>query len=244
MLFKFLEKPIVLECFSSSEQILETAPITNAIKQMPDWWKKLPDHYVQSNSFAPSPTMRGCVGMIEYYTNSVALPLWSDVYIKVDGRRYWWQYSDQSSLANPHNLEDEATDFVQNHGHIKLITPWIIRTKEDVNWVWSQPLYSFAEENFDLKVIPGVLNFKHQVVANVNMLLPLDQEKIYKLNFGQVLAHLTPMSNRRVEIKRYLVDENEFKRLGSMHKPTSFLNKYRKIIKNKQKFSDCPYHRG
>lgn len=244
MLFRFLEKPIVLDCFTSLQQILETAPITNANKHIPDWWKKLPTHYVRPNAFTPSPTMRGCAGMIDYYANSVALPLWSEVHIKVQGRAYWWQYSDESCKANPHNLDDEATGFVDNHGHIKLIPPWIVQTKEDINWIWSQPVYGFDEDNLDLKVPPGVLNFKNQVAVNVNILFPLNQEKIYKLPFGLVLAHLTPMSERKVQIKRHLVDENEFKRLNNMHNSISFLSKYRKIVKQKQKFADCPYHRG
>lgn len=243
MIFKFLKKPIVLECFTSDEQVLETAPITSAAKQMPDWWKKLPNYYQKPNSFTPFATMKGCVGMIDYYTNSISIPLWSELHIKVEGKQYWWQFSDPSSFATVHPLDVEANDFVQNHGHIKLTPPWLLKTKEDINWVWSQPIYSFHEDNIDLKIIPGILNLKNQMAININTLIPLNQTNIYKLNCGQVLAHLTPMSDRKVEVKRHLVDENEFKRLSGLRKPIAFLNKYKKIIKQKQKFSDCPYHK-
>jgi hypothetical protein len=86
MLFLFPKKKIVLDCFTYSESVLQTAPITNAMKHIPSWWKKLPSAHFEE-TFFPTPTMKGCVGMVDYYANSVALPLWSEIIINVDSNK-------------------------------------------------------------------------------------------------------------------------------------------------------------
>lgn len=242
MFFLFQKKKIVLDCFTHSEIILQTAPITEAIRYIPDWWKKLPKSYY-ADTFFPKTTMKGCFGMIDYYTNSVALPLWSDLVINVSADRgYQWQFSDKLSDAAVHD-KNQHTDFLNDHGHLKLITPWCLKTKEDIKWVWSQPTYSFNSDIAAIKILPAVVNFKYQNGANINLMLPLEQPKRYFLEQGQVLAHLTPLSENRIEIVRHLIDKKEYEKIIDLHTSITFTNKYKNIIKQKQKFSDCSYYK-
>lgn len=242
MLFLFPKKKIVLDCFTHSESILQTAPITNAMKHIPSWWKKLPSSRY-GTAFFPEPTMKGCIGMVDYYANSVALPLWSDLMINVDLNKYYqWQFSDRLSEAITHDT-NQHTGFLNNYGHLKLITPWFLKTKKDIKWVWSQPIYNFNSDVVNVKILPGVMGFKQQHKANVNMMLPLDQPKQYFLEQGQVLAHLTPLSDHKVEVVRHLISQSEYARMHNLNPSITFTNIYKNIIKQRQKFLDCPYRK-
>jgi len=241
MIFLFSKKKIVLDCFTSDEQLLQTAPVTSAIKQIPTWWKTLPVSRFVGNDFFPHPTMKNCVGVVDYYKNSVALPMWSDLAIKVADSNYSWQYADRKSVAEIQDLGAEATGFLPSYGNLKLISPWAFKTKEDVSWVCSQPIYNFSMHNVGVIVAPGVLNFLHQHYTNINMMFPKTKNGLHTFEHGQVMMHLTPMSDRRIEIVRHLVSEVELSRL--LDKPISFLKNYSKLIEKKHKFSDCAYHK-
>lgn len=241
MIFKFIEKKIVLDCFTCKEIFLKTSPIEHATKHLPDWWKKLPPSYNDKNEFFPSPTMKNCMGLINYYKNSLAIPLWSEMCIKVENTQYWWQFSDQKTEAVVHDLTKQATGFLHNHGHIKIVAPWVIKTKESIDWVWSQPTYNFHKDNINIKVLPGTVNFYKERAVNINLLVPLEHDKIYTLPHGQVMAHLTPMSNKKVEIKRHLVSYEEFENINSHSTSISFINKYKTVNDSVEKFLKCPY---
>jgi hypothetical protein len=238
MLFLFPKKKIVLDCFTDRELILQTAPITNAMMHIPSWWKKLPNSFF-GESFFPKPTMKGCVGMIDYYAKSVALPLWSDLMINVDSNKnYQWQFSDISSQATVHNSK-QRTDFLNDYGHLKLITPWLLKTKEDIKWFWSQPIYNFSSNAIDIKILPGITSFKHQHSINVNMMLPLNQSNKYFLEQGQVLAHLTPLSDRKFKVVRHLISQSEYIKMYNSN--ITFVNIYKNVIKRRNNFLSCPY---
>lgn len=247
MIFKFLEKKIVLDCFTHEELILQTAPITMAIKHIPDWWKELPNEFINDPdniAIFPFPTMKKCMGMIDYYKKSIAIPLWSELVIGVNNRSYGWQFSDFKSEIYVHRINKEATNFLTDHGHIKLISPWLFKTKQEVKWVWSQPTYSFKENISELKILPGVVDYYNQIGTNINIMLPLSTNKQYRLPQGQVLIHVTPMFDNKVEIVRHLISITEFERMrNSVAKAISFTDNYRQKYLATQKFKNCPYHK-
>jgi hypothetical protein len=241
MIFLFPKKSIVLDCFTFDELALQTAPIAQAAKHLPEWWRKLPNTYLAANGFSVYPTMKTCVGMTDYYANSVAFPLWSALAIKVEKESYSWQFSDQITEVLPHDMRNQATGLLPNHGHIKITSIWKLKTKENINWIWSQPTYSFDESLSELKVLPGVFNFGLQRSTNINIVFPTDRERLYNVPHGQVLAHLTPMTDKKIKIKRHLISKQEFDLMW--RQKITFTNTYRHIIKSKKKFSDCPYHK-
>lgn len=245
MLTIFKTSTVVLDCFTTSEIIAKTAPVDFATRHYPEWWKALPKSYIGLDDFFPSPTMKGCVGMIDYYRKSVALPLWSDLAIQVGTNgSYRWQFSDSVCRADVHPEQQRGTYLPsQKYGHLKLATPWLFSTKKDVSWVWSQPMYNFEEpEHFYIP--PGVLNFKYQSGANVNLMVDLSKPKQILIPFNQVMAFLTPMTDKHVEIKRHVVTDSEYHKLTMAGQRLTFLNKYRKIAKFTDKFSACPYTKG
>ena len=241
MIFKFKEKKIVIDCFTYDELVLQTAPVSHAIKHIPDWWKNLPNHYYNNQDFFPTATVRSCSGIVDYYKKSLAIPLWSDLSIKVDGGSYGWAFSDLKTVANIHDIQKQATGLLPNHGHIKIQSPWFFKAKEDISWVWSQPIYSFEEANVDIKVLPAIVNFKQQQSTDINLLIPLNQQKTYIVNHGQVLCHLTPMTDKNVIIERHLVSKELFMQMAELNTSITFLNKLANVVAKKEKFADCPY---
>lgn len=240
MIFKFPQRKIVLDCFTFLSHAVELAPIHYAIKHMPDWWKKLP-----TSTNPPKPemkNMRSCVGMVDYYKKSVAIPLWSDLKIEVnDHKDFRWQFSDGNSGAESH-VKDQMRGFLEGYGHLKLNTPWVFQSEKNVHWVWSHPTYNYSYGT-DLVCLPGITEFFYQNNTNVNLLVKLEQPKNLYIPHGQPLAVLTPMSNRKVEIVRHLIGYEEFAKIRNRGAQITFLDKYKNVMKRKEQFADCPYHK-
>ena len=83
MIFKFAQKKIVLDCFTTNPEVVEYAPISYAIKHIPQWWKDLPETYLSEDGFTNRGTMRYCAGMVDYYKKSIAIPMWADFSLKI-----------------------------------------------------------------------------------------------------------------------------------------------------------------
>ena len=237
MIFKFPKKKIVLDCFTFHETVVKAAPIDYAIKHIPSWWKELPNSYLIE--FFPTGTMRGCVGMTEFYRNSIAIPLWTDLMIDIKQNQYQWQFADYMSQGAVHNLEKEATNFLpKNYGHLKIISAWHFKCKENINWMWNTPLYNL-NTNPEIIVPPAIVNFKKQTSTNINLIFRKDEIKQICINAGTPIVLLTPMSDRKVEIVRHLVDEQEFKRQNKYS--ISFTKTYLTEQKLTQKNASCPF---
>jgi hypothetical protein len=241
ILFKFSQKKIVLDCFTSEKYVLETAPIVPAMKNMPEWWKELPNTYME-NSLLRVSTMRSCVGMVDYYKNSVVIPLWSDLAIGVDGLGgYLWNFSDRTTRGISHEMDKQAKGFLSTYAHLKIEPPWQLKTKEDIKWVWSHPVYNYTDSN-DIVSLPAIVSYKHQHSVNINILINMKEQKNILIPQGQTMVHMTPMSDRKVKIVRHLVSQTEFTQIRSRANTITFFNKYKNVIKRVDQFKDCPFH--
>lgn len=241
MIFKFPKKKIVLDCFTSEEYILRTASIDYAIKHTPQWWRDLPSSVLSSDGFTFAATAKGCVGISEYYKNSVIIPLWSDLAIQTDpSGSYRWKFSDETSEIDVHDFKTQAPNLLPNYGHLKLVSPWLFKTNENIKWVWSHPIYSFPNSN-DVVTFPAVVSYKHQHTTNINLMVNTTKSQIILIGQGQPMCHITPMSDRKVKIVRHLVSQKEYKRINSLTTQISFFKKYQTIIKRTEQFKTCPF---
>lgn len=242
-MFFFFKKPeIIVDCFTADEGLVQTMPIEYSTKFMPDWWKKLEKQHLSPDRYYPSGTMKQCRGFVDYYSTSITIPLWSDLAIKVqENNQYIWQFSDRYSEAVVHGVEQRGTYLSdKKYGHMKLTSPWALKTKEQINWVWSQPTWNFDAPE-QLLIPPAVVNYKHQCATNVNMFFRVDTPREYLIPFGQPMAHLTPMTESKVILKRHVVTESEVRRIHATQSTFTFVNKYGTAIKNRERFAECPY---
>jgi hypothetical protein len=130
------------------------------------------------------------------------------------------------------------------YAHLKITPQWTIKTKENIDWVWTHNIWSC--NNFDIILPPGILNFKYNSNLPINMFFDIRQQKTLNLSAGQPIVNLLPMSEKKVKIHLHQVDESEMKNINStLFKYTYGLNKQKKNIefiqKNEKK---CPFGFG
>lgn len=212
-MFFFKKKTVTLDCFTYSQYILNNFPISPSEKYFPDWWKKLPKDYQTSTQFWKTSTMKKCRGFIDYYKNSFTLPLWSDLSIALSSnkeKRINWQFADRETRATLHDEEQRAGWLDEDHIHIKLDTPWAVKSKKDSKFLWSFPFYNYKRIQ-EYQVLPGVVDFKWQNSINVNMILKYEIfPRVVDLYAGNPLVNLTAISDENIKIKLHQISVPEF----------------------------------
>ena len=234
----FRRSKIHLDCFTARRDVIEYSPVVNGIEVIPHWWKALPKNKIHpGNGFSPSPTMKTCIGMYDYYANSIAIPLWSELAINIlpDGT-FRWQYADRVSTAESHP-HTQYTGFLPNerYGHLKLTSGWLFHAKDNVNWLETEPIYG-RNEITNYSVAQGLLNFSKQLSVNIQLFFNTSRERTFTIPHGSPFF-LTPLSDKEVVVHRQLITQEKFDSLHQKGSPITFINKYRA----QQKVIKCPY---
>lgn len=244
-MFFFRKKEVVVDCFTTDPHVYDHARISPAKNYLPDWWRNLPAP--DKNEFAPKKNMRHCAGFTDYYKHSFVLPLWSDLDLEIGAKgteEYRWQYADQRSDIETHSFKQRGDFFSDlDFLHLKLISPWFLRTKKNVNFLWSEPTWNTLHSG--IRIFPATINFYYQNATHVNILVERSSDtRIVKLDFNLPLANLTPITEKTVTLKHHLVSENE--RFVSTKPFFFFTANYKKskvlIDTNKSK-QKCPFHK-
>ena len=235
MIHFFIKPKIHVDCFTDRRDVIEYAPVVNAIEVIPDWWKALPKEDT-SNSFYPQPTMKTCAGMVDYYAKSIVLPLWSELCVNVVNGTYRWQYSDEVSDAVVHST-NQYKGFLDDrqYGHVKLISPWIFTSKQDVNWIFTDPVYN-RKEFRNYIFMQGLLNFSSQLHTNIQLLIDLSVNHTFTIPFKTPFL-ITPLADKKIVVHRHLVSTSDIESKRQRSNSFTFINKY----KNSRKINKCPY---
>jgi hypothetical protein len=239
MNFFFKRKPIHLDCFTSTPNAYDFAPIETASNFLPEWWKRLPKT-AQSGAVMDAPTIKGCAGLVDLYTKGVMLPIWSDLDIAIrPDFAYEWKFADAESKIDVHPFYQTGSFLLDiGYVHMKIVAPWRFSCKEDIDWHFAQPVWN-QEAARDYCVPSGVLNFKYQTNININMLFRGIPNNIH-IPHGHPMAHIIPLSERPVKVHNHFVTEEELRRHS--WRSTSFRAAYYKQKKLMQeKESKCPF---
>jgi hypothetical protein len=236
----FFKKPVIhLDAFTARRDVIEYAPVVNGIDKIPTWWKNLPKSYVVPGTFSPQSTMKSCAGLTNYYNKSIAMPLWSDLAINVSSKdNYQWQFADEMSSATTHDATQFSGFNTSGYGHLKIYNPWLFETKHDIEWMLSCPIYSLNSHN-EFIFPQGLLNFKRQRAANIQLFLNVNQPKSFVIPFDTVFL-LTPLSDSKVVIHRHLLTEEQYKSKSQSDIRSTFINKYQ--LHNR--IEKCPFTWG
>lgn len=242
--FHIRKSKIVLECVTPSAAVAKYAAIARSGKFLPEWWVDLAKNTTQ-NPKEYSRDMRDCVGMLDSFSNGVSIPLWSELKVIVGARGqggYQFQFADQKSFAESH-AESQRGAYLPDaeYQHLKIAVPWFIECAEAVDFYCAQPTWNMTNLS-DYTVLPGVVNFKYQHTANINLMFPRgDVTKEILLPLGQPMMQLMPLDNRPIEIK-IIVDAERYTKLHDLTLPLTFSDGYRRkkaIIKTQE--SRCPF---
>ncbi len=216
----FLIKPatITVDFFTSNAAIDGPTAPDMAAKFIPAWWRNLPKESA-SQSFGGGTSMKRCPGFVDYFRRSIMLPMWCELAVWVgeeNNPNYRYQYADQKSSADCHpNTQRGEYLPEEKYQHLKLINPWRAKTKHNVNWVFSQPTWCF--ETPEQIVVPtGMLNLEEQHALHINLFIPrhAHEARTVILGAGQPMAALTPVSDKKVVIKRHQVSPQEIEALN------------------------------
>ena len=243
----FLRRPgvIHLDCFTDRADVFTFSKVNHSKNFIPEWWKKLPK--VDPITDHPYGTMKSCQGFIDLFRKGLIIPLWSDISIllgEIGSDEIFWQYADQTSSAGPHPTSQRGYEYLpgQNYQHLKLDSPWIFKTKVDLDWVVHG--VTWCNYHPTTVIIPeGILNFKWQVGTNINMFLQRKPEKQKILiEANQPLLQLIPMSEKEIVIHHHLISSDEMSLIGKKHKLSKFRNTYN-VSKNirLENESKCPF---
>ena len=95
-----------------------------------------------------------------------------------------------------------------------------------IDIIWQQPSYNLIKHFHKLHILPGVVNYKYQSGTNINLMMAPNTR--IELEAGTPLAHLIPMTEKNVQVKCHLVDNNEYYNLSNRTVYPAYKNRYAK----------------
>lgn len=244
-------KKIVVDCFTENIDAHDTFPMQLANKFYPAWWKRLPNEFpveTPNGVQLENKTMKACHGLISHYKNGFILPLWSDLIVQTQadglGNSYSYQYADQRSAIGVHPTDQMGKEF-SLLVHVKLVSPWRIREKSAVEFIYMEPTWNYPGDLLTMSTPPGTVEYKHQHTTNVNMFL--EKGRKYMFSAGRPMAHLIPLTEKEIELRCHLVSplemNNDIRRV--MHHGFPFFTNAYPQRKNRQialdQESKCPF---
>jgi hypothetical protein len=247
---------VVLHCYTYDKQTYDLFPIDKSINYMPGWWKDLNPRYEQGR-YNDFPTMKSCSSVNGFLTRGVTIPMWTDASLGVavvknmygDQLSLISEFANQTTKCQIHEQKQISEEFLpeQDFINFKIHAPWVFKTDEELDWVWTQPTYNYTHPDI-FTVLPGIIEFKHNhnVFLNISMRKMLGTNPLLlNLDGGDPVVNLIPMSNKSIEVKNHLVSKDEWDKIYSETNPLFFKGNYKKIIKiKKEKEKKCPFGFG
>jgi hypothetical protein len=240
MIFLFSKNKVVLDCFTSRPEVHKFAPIDNAINYLPTWWKNISKSQISFDNMDmdKGKNMKHCIGFLDYFRNSFVMPMWSDLHLmfgKEGSIDFRWQYADETSSLAVHTANQRGAYLDERkYQHFKIEPPWIFKTNKLIPFSLSSAVWNL-EEPEKIILFPGILNFYNQTALNINIACRrgVEPQEIL-IPLRQPLAHLIPMTEKKVILKTHLVSDAEISRIQkSTFFPLSFINSYSKLKKIK-----------
>lgn len=227
---------VVVDCLTSNESAMEYFPIAPTKKFLPEWWKQCPSKYIAG--FSDVATIKKCNGIHDHFDQGFILPLWSDLNFNVRGDVFEWQFSDRQSIIEPHTPEQwKYFADPAKFGHMKLISPWHLKTKANIKFLFLNPAWHLPIEK-PFEILSATVSFKFQHATNINLMLSLMQDTVVNLKAGQPMAHIVPITEKEIILKHHLVDESDLPQVTQF----SFTNLYQKRKAHQiAKEKSCPF---
>lgn len=246
MMFWFKKKKLIVDMFTVSTTVFNAAKPRLANRFYPDWWKELKQDVPTEITTSPLATMRGCSGFIEHYRHGFVVPMWTDLKVEVGeiGSPYFQaSVSDNMTTVVYHDPRQRGRFAPEsNFLNLKLENPWLAKCSESIPFKWEQLTWSSNKLN-ECIVLPGTVEYKYQHFMQLQLLFcRSDTRKMISIDFGDPLVHVTPLTERELDLRYHLVSVDEFNKLVILGERISFTRsymKYKKALKLDQK--GCPY---
>jgi hypothetical protein len=233
-MFIFKNKEISIDCFTCIDAINRHTPIDYTHKFIPDWWKDIVPFKSSPFKFKKTPVIQGhqghelvqdknmktCNGFIDFFRSGFTIPLWSSFVAKSENGVFKFDFAlkipaiIEGGISHPRMQYPGFMD--DNYYHLKMLSPWIITTKSDVNWTWVPHVWNFKTPE-DMIILPGTLNFKNQCTSNINAMFNLKNFKEILLEPGQAMVNVIPQSDKKIKIHTHTVSVPEWNNIYAKH---------------------------
>lgn len=241
MFFFFRRKPIYVDLFATDGGVFEYSKPDYANRFIPEWLTKTKG--INNEGKVPFPTIKRCPGLLDTFKRGIIKPLWQDLMIEVSAQEkmYWW-YAADGVTANIDSHKSEQWDtFVSpdDFAHMKLNSPWLIKTKEDVHWQ-TMPCYWNERMQPNYHVVPGIINTKFVHNMNVNIFMRYNPSRKFMISHGTPIDHYMPLTDRPIKIKHHFVSQQEYRRIDA-HKYMFIGPHNSEVADDRKKKSKCPF---
>lgn len=169
-----------------------------------------------------------CYGLIEMNKRAIDLKMWCDLKINIMPEGIDFKGS-QEILFDDHSSQAKGFNNKKNFEIIKLRPPYFIRCKERVSFVLTNTPFNFI----DFKIPTGVLDFYHNRQCNIFAYYPRNIHRTIDIKFQETIAHLVPLSDRKVKLKHIYSDELVNKTLLNGQQSFFYKNGMRRKFKDK-----------
>tara|TARA_B110000285_G_scaffold227330_1_gene288482 strand:- start:1667 stop:2431 length:765 start_codon:yes stop_codon:yes gene_type:complete len=251
-MFFFKKKTRIVDCFTSNQMVHDHFPIAPAKEFIPDWFKKLNSTYnvnVDSTLRNNAVTVKRCPGITSLFNKGFVLPLWTDM--KLDFKpleNNQFEFRAETAAQDPtwgvevHDSRQYTGLFENNFFQSKITSPWLIKEKSGLDFMFIEPTYTMTNPNI-FTVIPGVLNFKYQNYANINLMTEITtpMQKQIHISAGEPLAHIIPLTEDNVELRVHKLSKEDFNSLNESTSAYKWYGTYFDRKKNIEK--KCPYNK-
>jgi hypothetical protein len=248
MIFIFKKRKLVLDLFTHRQMVFDVAKPKPAPNFYPDWWKELPTSIKLDTEMLPMPTVRRCMGMVDHYKHGFIIPMWTDLRIDLGpiGDSYaQFACSDKVTSVGEHHIAQRGGYLPHTHyQHVKLFNPWLAKCKEDTYFKWEQPTWSCRNPNMAI-LLPATVEFKYQHSMNTHLMLARSDQKVsLEIPFQQPLVHVTPLTERELDLRYHIVSREEHNKLMQEERPTAInsYRAYRRVRESEEK--KCPFGFG
>ena len=254
-------KEIVIDCFTHLDYAYDNAKIDHGSKYLPEWWRTTPT--AVPNISPELVSIKHCTGLIEYYKKGIVLPAWftMDITINPIGADNAWEYvSSNQDVSTDSHFSNQFAGFAGNDGHnIKLVSPWTMKTKANLSFTWTEPLWSMPTTHQYISVLPAVVNYKYTHATEINLFVRQTKElQTCRIEPFSPLAIMHPMTENSIKLVHHLVSMQEWNRNFGIDKfifRRRDVNDSTQIYRTKKKLvaevdrrdqigQKCPYHRG
>jgi hypothetical protein len=226
--------------FKKNKKIKVTAysPSTGLIDLFPIAKHKMPSYFKNLENFSFT-NIKTCAGMIDLYANSLSIPAWQDIKIKIFPSGQIEAMSPQPEYSGvSHPLNSQAPSVWPNHVNVKLTSPWLIKCNYDLPWYMIPPVWE-QKKPCEFATVPGALEFKYYNKTDINLLFPIpkDHAKEYYINAGDTVAMLVPGFTDDYNLEcRYISVEETQKMLSSIwaFKPGNAYSRFRSFLRKHQ----------
>lgn len=239
-------RDLIIDCYTFDRTIFDLYKPQLANKFIPDGWKTM-HKTTKSKAFlyrpdsemeVETPTIKTCSGFIDLFSNGIIIPSWSDILIESLGEEVISMSPTNMAVTESHSRDQIWEELYAGYNHVKINSPWLFKTNNDTKFSWNRCSWHRTDIADSFHVMSGIVEYRYQHMTNIQAFVKGN----IKINAGDPLVHIIPLSDKKIKLRYHLVEGKEFQSiLGTKNLKYVGNYKERKAILSKK---SCPFGFG